>query len=326
MHPSTGTRSAGRRRTPCRWIPRLRRRARGPPGKPVRKSSRRRCHGAFVLRRTPLPRIGSAPAADPTMHRSFGASVSRARARRGGRSSILDAARTRPRSRAQSSCRAARAPSASVVARGRAGLGRAVQLSNDSGTHVLGAETPFTTNWSVRGSRSDSSSQRSPPEPADGAPQHQPRHPRARPVGGGCTVWTLRPLRAISDEINEFEFHISPARSSSSPQIGVGTSGTSSRTRCARVGRLSAATKRGEAAAAESRRSAFFEARSRSMRHPKRSGPWHVQTGQGQAGFYSHVVSSGLRRRNQERRRDPSGVACAGGRRPDAHRLVLSPR
>ena len=49
------------------------------------------------------------------------------------------------------------------------------------------------------------------------------------------------------------------------------------------------------------------------MRHPMRSGPWHVQMGQGQAGFYSHVVSSGLRRRNQN----------ADETHPEWHALVV---
>ena len=33
------------------------------------------------------------------------------------------------------------------------------------------------------------------------------------------------PLRASSQEVTEFEFHISPASSSSRPQTGVGTCG-----------------------------------------------------------------------------------------------------
>jgi hypothetical protein len=44
------------------------------------------------------------------------------------------------------------------------------------------------------------------------------------------------PLRAISHEVTEFEFHISPAPSSSRPQTGVGTWGTRSSSRCARTG------------------------------------------------------------------------------------------
>ena len=43
-----------------------------------------------------------------------------------------------------------------------------------------------------------------------------------------------RPLRVISQEMSEFEFHISPVRSSSRPQTGVGTWGTSSSSRRAR--------------------------------------------------------------------------------------------
>ncbi len=42
---------------------------------------------------------------------------------------------------------------------------------------------------------------------------------------------TSRPLRAISHEVTELEFHISPARSSSRPQTGVGTVGTRSSSR-----------------------------------------------------------------------------------------------
>ena len=49
------------------------------------------------------------------------------------------------------------------------------------------------------------------------------RQPGARPPGGGCAESTSRPLRAIRHEINEFEFHISPAPTSSRPQTGVGT-------------------------------------------------------------------------------------------------------
>ena len=44
------------------------------------------------------------------------------------------------------------------------------------------------------------------------------------------------PLRAISHEISELEFHLSPALSSSRPHTGVGTCGTSSRIRVAHVG------------------------------------------------------------------------------------------
>ena len=42
------------------------------------------------------------------------------------------------------------------------------------------------------------------------------------------------PLRAISQAITEFEFHMSPVLSSSRPHTGVGTCGTRSSTRCAR--------------------------------------------------------------------------------------------
>src|ERR671936_935975 len=43
-----------------------------------------------------------------------------------------------------------------------------------------------------------------------------------------------RPLRAINQEMMEFEFHISPVCSSSRPQTGVGTYGASSSMRSAR--------------------------------------------------------------------------------------------
>ena len=61
-------------------------------------------------------------------------------------------------------------------------------------------------------------------------------HPGARPPTGGRTDSTWSPLRAISQEINELEFHISPAWLSSRPQTSVGTAGTRSRTRCATNG------------------------------------------------------------------------------------------
>jgi Domain of unknown function (DUF3459) len=62
------------------------------------------------------------------------------------------------------------------------------------------------------------------------------RQPGARPPAGGRINSTSSPVRAISQEMIEFEFHISPARSSSRPQTGVGTSGTSSSSRRARSG------------------------------------------------------------------------------------------
>ena len=54
--------------------------------------------------------------------------------------------------------------------------------------------------------------------------------PGARPPRGGVTPPRSCPLRASSQETSEFEFHISPVRSSSRPQVGVGTSGTSAST------------------------------------------------------------------------------------------------
>jgi hypothetical protein len=57
--------------------------------------------------------------------------------------------------------------------------------------------------------------------------------PGARPPEGGAMASKSSPLLAISHEISELEFHISPVASSSRPQTGVGTSATSSSTRCA---------------------------------------------------------------------------------------------
>jgi hypothetical protein len=62
------------------------------------------------------------------------------------------------------------------------------------------------------------------------------RQPGARPPAGECTDSTGRPLRAISQEVNELEFHVSPAWLSSRPQTSVGTAGTRSRTCCASNG------------------------------------------------------------------------------------------
>ena len=52
--------------------------------------------------------------------------------------------------------------------------------------------------------------------------------PGARPPRGVWIDSTSSPLRTMSQEMTEFEFHISPAWSSSRPQTGVGTCGTSS--------------------------------------------------------------------------------------------------
>jgi hypothetical protein len=49
--------------------------------------------------------------------------------------------------------------------------------------------------------------------------------PGARPPGGGLMVWVSCPLLASNHAIREFEFHISPARSSSRPQVTVGSRG-----------------------------------------------------------------------------------------------------
>jgi hypothetical protein len=62
------------------------------------------------------------------------------------------------------------------------------------------------------------------------------RQPGARPPGGAWIDSASRLQLAISHEITEFEFHISPAPSSSRPQTAVGTWGARSSTRCARSG------------------------------------------------------------------------------------------
>ena len=60
--------------------------------------------------------------------------------------------------------------------------------------------------------------------------------PGALPPRGSAIDSTSSPLRAMSQAIVEFEFHISPACSASRPQTGVGTSGTSSSSRRAQSG------------------------------------------------------------------------------------------
>ena len=55
--------------------------------------------------------------------------------------------------------------------------------------------------------------------------------PGARPPRGGRIASTSIPLLAITHAITAFEFHISPAASSSRPQTGVGTFGTVTSTR-----------------------------------------------------------------------------------------------
>ena len=55
--------------------------------------------------------------------------------------------------------------------------------------------------------------------------------PGARPRLGGLIADTVTPLRANTHEATEFEFHISPASSSSRPQTGVGMDGRRSITR-----------------------------------------------------------------------------------------------
>ena len=60
------------------------------------------------------------------------------------------------------------------------------------------------------------------------------RQPGARPPAGGWIESASIPLRAITQAITEFEFHISPVPSSSRPHTGVGTCATTSRRRRAR--------------------------------------------------------------------------------------------
>jgi hypothetical protein len=52
---------------------------------------------------------------------------------------------------------------------------------------------------------------------------------RSRPPVGSEIISAAMPLRTISQEITEFEFHISPTPNSSQPQTGVGTEGATSR-------------------------------------------------------------------------------------------------
>jgi len=60
--------------------------------------------------------------------------------------------------------------------------------------------------------------------------------PGARPPGGGRNPSVGRPAVASTQAIIEFEFHISPAASSSRPRTGVGTAATRSITRRATAG------------------------------------------------------------------------------------------
>src|SRR5579872_4037479 len=55
-------------------------------------------------------------------------------------------------------------------------------------------------------------------------------HPGARPFLGGCPAADRSPAFASTQEVIEFEFHISPVCSSSRPHTGVGTSGRRSNT------------------------------------------------------------------------------------------------
>src|SRR5437588_11487901 len=59
------------------------------------------------------------------------------------------------------------------------------------------------------------------------------RQPGAGPPAGGSIAAAATPARVSSQETIEFEFHISPAPSSSRPQTALGTRGTSSSSRLA---------------------------------------------------------------------------------------------
>ena len=71
-------------------------------------------------------------------------------------------------------------------------------------------------------------------------------HPGARPLEGRAIALVSSPASVRTHEAMELQLHISPARSSSRPQVGVGTDGSRSRTRCATTGssvtRMGAAT------------------------------------------------------------------------------------
>jgi hypothetical protein len=60
--------------------------------------------------------------------------------------------------------------------------------------------------------------------------------PGARPFPGGDPASALSPAIVRAQEITEFEFHISPVRSSSLPHTGVGTDGMRSSTRLTMFG------------------------------------------------------------------------------------------
>ena len=71
-------------------------------------------------------------------------------------------------------------------------------------------------------------------------------HPGARPPAGGRTPPRSAPLRVSTQEITEFEFHISPAPDSSRPQTGVGMVGRRSRIRCANATSSDTRTRAGD--------------------------------------------------------------------------------
>jgi hypothetical protein len=101
------------------------------------------------------------------------------------------------------------------------------------------------------------------------------------------------PLRAISQAITEFEFHMSPVWRSSRPHTGVGTCGTRSSTRCARARSslrqrgLSTASSTSAIRPSRQRRISYRKIRNRpaqrvptgpSATTPRRS-PWSSRTG-----------------------------------------------
>ena len=74
------------------------------------------------------------------------------------------------------------------------------------------------------------------------ATTHPALQPAARPPCGGSIGAASTPLCVSSQEVTEFEFHISPVPSSSRPHTGVGTDGTRSRSRWALAGSTSMVT------------------------------------------------------------------------------------
>jgi len=71
---------------------------------------------------------------------------------------------------------------------------------------------------------------------APGAAARPASHPGARPWVGGSALAGSIPLPASSHAVMELEFHISPVRSSSRPQVSAGSAGTRWSRRRAMVG------------------------------------------------------------------------------------------